>query len=67
MASRPSERYQRNKTIAANSSGVTRSVRSLGGCMMGAIVVASLFDLADTSGLASIVLGGWSGDRWADA
>lgn len=35
--------------------------------MMGAIAVASLFDLADTSGLASIVLGGWSGDRWADA
>lgn len=30
---------------------------------MGAIAVASLFDLADTSGLASIVLGGWSGDR----
>lgn len=67
MASRPSKRYQQSQTIAANSSGVTRSVRLLGGCMVRAIVVASFFDLADTSGLASIVVGGWSGDRWADA
>jgi hypothetical protein len=34
--------------------------------MVMAIAVASLFDLVDTSGLASVVLRGRSGDRWAD-